>query len=271
MPKKGARQPFSLRYVWANGIKGSIPNYDQAEAELRRDEMLRFATARETTVTITIVNRDNKETVWTNAGSEPAPQPDRPREEPAMPEQSETAQAVAGAVEPEQYVAGYMGQMFAEDVEDEKAKLEKWSGLKVDRWFIDMADEGNAGFEHLASEIAEFKVRSVVHRGPAFMPEDRELLAALFDAAADTDTNVVAAEGIVMAPRPEQKLLAQLMPLLHEWSNGETELMGRMGHHTLYFSTAEVEHLRELYSRDGSPTSLRLLDRLPEFESDGEE
>ncbi|MFI9271815.1 hypothetical protein ACIGXM_14010 [Kitasatospora sp. NPDC052896] len=168
----------------------------------------------------------------------------------------------------EQYVAGYMGQMFAEDVEGEKAKLEKWSGLKVDRWFIDMADEEDAAFEHLASEVAEFNVRAVVHRGVSFMPEERHLLSAFYDAATNTDTRVVAAETIVMAPRPEQKLLAQLMPLLHEWKNGETDLMGCMGHHTLYFSTAEVEHLRELYTRDGSPMSLRLRDRLPEFETD---
>ncbi|MET9425637.1 hypothetical protein ABZY06_33870 [Streptomyces sp. NPDC006540] len=61
MPKRGVRQPFRLSFEWRSGIKGTHACYDLGEAEAKRDELFANAEMRDSSVTVTILNRDTNE------------------------------------------------------------------------------------------------------------------------------------------------------------------------------------------------------------------
>lgn len=158
------------------------------------------------------------------------------------------------------YTAGYLGAVFAPEVGSEKeAVICMNEGVEPDRWFVD-TEEGRAEFKALIAEVAQGNVHKVVLRDRIVLPNDVAQVGEFFDALVETDTELAYVEQ--GTTNPTEKFLAQLVPLLHEWNNGESAFMAERGWHTLHADTQDILWLRTFLHRSGTPQARRWLERL---------
>lgn len=158
------------------------------------------------------------------------------------------------------YTAGYLGALHPEMLPGEREAVIAWNeDEEPDRWFVDLED-GRAEFKALIAEIAECRVHRVVLRDRHALPDDTALTGEFFDVLMQTDTELHYVEhGTTNAT---EKLLAQLVPLLHEWNAGEIESMAANGWYTIHAGREDVSWLRAFLSRSDTPEAARWLERL---------
>lgn len=160
---------------------------------------------------------------------------------------------------------------FPYELEMEKRVLSKWWGRTIEAWYVDTEPtEEYPEFHHLIEDIKRGDIGVVVHRGLEYLPSDRELLDAFYEAARENDTSVMAVEP--SRPQALEVLSAKLLLLLHEWDNNETADMAARGHHTIQADAEDVAELREHLKQQGTSMSERWLkileDSVPEGTAD---
>lgn len=158
--------------------------------------------------------------------------------------------------------------MFPQDLAGEKEAIVSWNGgEEPNRWFVDL-EEGRAEFKALVAEVAEGRVHKVVVRDRHVLPDNVALVGEFFDALMETDTELDYVQR--GTTNPTEKFMAQLVPLLHEWNNGESAFMGARGWHTIHAGEADVRWLRGLLTQNNTEQARRWLERLlPDIGADG--
>lgn len=157
------------------------------------------------------------------------------------------------------YTAGYLGATFADQVDAEKTAITAGNkGIEPYMWYVDL--EGSADFKNLLAEIEAGRISRVVMRDRGVLPNDVALIGEFFDAAMETGTELVYAEQRVA--EPNERMLAQLVPLLHEWANGEAAFMAARGHFTIYAGLEDVRWLRGLLTENNTVQGRRWLNVL---------
>ncbi|MGW3274499.1 hypothetical protein ACWDFH_23965 [Streptomyces kronopolitis] len=157
------------------------------------------------------------------------------------------------------YTAGYVGATFPDEVESEKAAITAGNkGIVPDKWYVDL--KGWAQFNDLRADVDSGRVSRVVMRDRGVLPDNVDMIGEFFDAAMETSTELVYIDQRLA--EPNERLMAQLVPLLHEWNNRESEFMAARGCFTIHAGLEDVRWLRDFIGQSESQQAKRWLEQL---------
>lgn len=158
------------------------------------------------------------------------------------------------------YTAAYLGALFPETLDGEKEAVIAWNdGEEPDRWYVDLEDN-RAEFRALTAAVSEGRVHQVIVRDRHVLPDNVAWNGEFFDALLATDTELNYVER--GTTNPTEKFMAQVLPLLHEWNNGESAFLAERGWHTIHAGNDDVRWLRNFLAGSDSDEARRWLDRL---------